>query len=72
MYSSSALVDLQCRLGEEPHHLGQLVGIAMLHLLKGHEQHGVARENGRVGIPTDMHGGKASPLLGTIHQVVVQ
>ena len=40
--------------------------------LEGHDEHRVAREDGRVVVPLAVHGGKAAAHVGTVHQVVVQ
>ena len=53
-------------------HLLQFIGITLLQSLIGKHQHGVTREDSRVGIPLAMHGGFATSHVGIVHQVIVQ
>ena len=50
----------------------QLVLIAIEHTVESLQQHGVAREDGLIGIPLLMDGSMTTPHIGIIHQVVVQ
>ena len=41
-------------------------------MAEGQDEHGVAREHGRVVVPLLVDGGLAAPHVGTVHEVVVE
>ena len=49
-----------------------MLGIAMSHTLVCQDQHGVARQDSRVGIPFLVYSQLATTHIGIVHQVVVQ
>ena len=66
------LANLDGRLDEEVLHLWHQPCLALQHPLAGHEQHGIAREDGGVVVPLHVDGGLSATYAGTVHQVVVQ
>ena len=50
----------------------QFIGRNLCDTLIGQHQHGVARQDGLVGIPTAMYRLMAATQVGIVHQVVVQ
>ena len=67
-----SFVYFKCRLGKGLHDRGQFVGCALLHHLKGHHQHGVAAEDGRIVVPYLVDAGLAPAHVGTVHHIVVE
>ena len=67
-----SLAYLAGRAQEEAHGLGGVGAVGAGHVLGGHDEHGVAREYGRVVVPGLVHGGASVAHVGAIHEVVVQ
>ena len=57
---------------EDIHHIFHLVGLTVPYPIKGLQQHGIAREDGLIGIPLLMNSLIAPTHIGMIHQVVVE
>ena len=66
-----SLTNLEGCLSKEVEHLRQMVRVTLHHSLIGQYQHGVAREDGCVGIPPFVHRLMSTAQVGLVHQVVV-
>ena len=66
------LVDFHCCAVVEVHHLRHYVGRSLSNQLGCHGEHGVARKDGSVVIPLDVHRGFAAANVGFVHHIVVQ
>ena len=67
-----SLANLCSHLVEEMEHLWQLIGRHLSKHLICLDQHLVARENGRILVPLDMHGRSATTHLSMIHHIIVE
>ena len=67
-----SFIDLVGRHQEGFEHVLQLVGLTGSDPAESLQQHGVAREDGLIGIPLPMHRLMTAPHVGIVHQVVVQ
>ena len=67
-----SLANLQGCLGEDFKDGGEHGCRTLHHALIGQHEHGVAGENGLVGIPLPVHGGMSAAQVGIVHEVVVE